>query len=183
MIKEQLATVKDKLNTLKSFDRREHVNVYCDQLDCDVLTAFESARKRLNEIEQEMLKEIGDYRQKCLDDCSAVSSAQATKTTKDQCNSQSESIQKQIEKLEKEIGAFSEECAGYMGRLDEQNATATNKAHNLIKKADSLKRAIVGQVFSGKLMVFKPHTDFFDDNSHLKGLYNFKLHFESMTGW
>ena len=66
VLKTQIAEVIRELEDLKSFNPQDIINNRCDQLEIDLIEAVESARKHIDKIEDSWLKELKNYREKCL---------------------------------------------------------------------------------------------------------------------
>ena len=49
------------MKSIKSFDAHDYINSYCDQLELEVRETIDCVVKKLNEIEQDLLKEIATF--------------------------------------------------------------------------------------------------------------------------
>ena len=185
LLKSQLTVVKETLNAVKCFDGPEQVNLHCDQLESDVLVACESAINYFTTIQKELMKEIGEYRKKCLD---SFELAEFQHLSVSAASKQPESIKQKMDALTKEIDAFAAKWDEYFNSV---NALASESEINLAlaqadmfgKRLQSLSVAAKSQAFGGKQMEFKPRLDIFDDIKHpLKQTCNLFLSCKSIAG-
>ena len=54
--------LQERVHKLKSFDRTDIINAYCDDLECQVILTIESVVKSLDSIQEVWIKEINRYR-------------------------------------------------------------------------------------------------------------------------
>ena len=73
-LKTQFEIINRELDDLKSFNGQDIINNHCDMLEIDVIVAVESAHKRINEIGDEWINNINEYRTKSLNSWSLEAS-------------------------------------------------------------------------------------------------------------
>ena len=165
-LKSELATVKDKLETLQSFDRTECIQAHCDELEFQVLDAFESTFKRLQEMEQDLTKEIQSYRAKLLE---ASVSKSHNQFTSDQI----------VELLNKWEDYFS-----WPSTVpdDVEISSAVSELNGFARQLSFLKAEVKRELFQGRLMVFKPNLALLEHKKNLQRMLNLQFQFESIQG-
>ena len=94
-LKSALKSIESQIEAIRAFNGADHVNHHCDQLEIQVQDAIESAAKRLSQVEEDLLKQINEYRQRCLDSMPTVSNSQ------NHCETDPD-----LELLSKEVGLF-----------------------------------------------------------------------------
>ena len=128
------------------FDQAGGVEDHCVQLEHDVHQAAESAVKHIHEIEKDLLKQIQDYRQGCLDALTAQSSESSSKDDQSASqNSQSgdsltEEPEVDLKTLTKEIEEFSTKWNEYFKRLN--SLASDSEIEAAIPQTDELKARI-----------------------------------------
>ena len=185
-LKSELVSIKDKLDSLKTFDRAEHVNSYCDQLEFQVLDAFESAYKHLQETEQELQKEIQVYRDKCLGVCVSRSFAQPV------VNGESLSVsnhdgQSQLNALSEQIVELLNKWEDYFSRpstvaKDIEVCSAFSELTRFSQRIRSIKTTMKNEPFQGQLMVFEPNVALFEDKDYLKKALSLQHQYKCTQG-
>ena len=59
--------VEKELKTLEEFDPREYIEQECEKLELEISEAADFATRHIDKIERELLTQIKEYRQRCLD--------------------------------------------------------------------------------------------------------------------
>ena len=184
LLKAQLAVVRDTLAAVHCFDGPQQVNLHCDQLESDVIVSCESAINYFNTVQKDLLKEITDYRKKCLD---SFELAEFQHLSVSATSKQPESIKQKMEAITKEIEEFGKKWDDYFNSV---NALATDteiilalvQADIFKQQLNALSASTQSQAFSGKLLEFKPKLKIFEDKNYLKQLGHLFLTYKSIGG-
>ena len=148
MLKDKLTSVQEQIKSIKTFDARDHINLYCDQLELEVREAIDSAVKALNEIETDLLNDIKAYRKKCLDSL-AIN------------ETQSPDMDEELNTITEEINEFRNKWNDYFNRIEalardkeiDDALVEVQEFEIRIGKLDAIKKS---SVFNGEKMVFRP---------------------------
>ena len=178
-LKEKLPIVRAQLKALKSFDARTHVNKHCDNVEKKIKETCESLTNHIRKIEQDLLKELDEYRQ----------------TRLELLFRKSESINQiindgdrdQIVVMNREIDEFYLKWNEYFSRVDALDKdyeieAALDKIKHLDSKARTLRNTMCYDAFDGLKICFKPNKSDFDLREKLIETFDLSINPEKSTG-
>lgn len=126
----QVEDIRERIKQLKSFDAKEEINLYCDQLEKDVIEETESFINQSNLRREEMLKEINEYRHKLL-------AEQSTETQK------AGPVMQELDELSDEVKELDKGLA-----VQVQN----QKTEDAAKKLKTLKNKLMAGAFNNRFL-------------------------------
>ena len=149
-LKSLIADVAEKLTRVKTFDQSEEVNLYCDDLELQVMERVESAIKHLNDMEKELLAEIDGYRNRLL-------------------NSLARSVQRQVSSSQRRLEELTKELDERKRRWEGEDGVekASDEARDLLFKLDLFENQLKNETFLGSMMTFEANQSFCQFKHHL----------------
>ena len=66
-LKSMVDDLLERVNSLRSFDHKNEIHAYCDDLASQVVMSAESMVKAINQLQENLLSEIDLYRQRLVD--------------------------------------------------------------------------------------------------------------------
>ena len=152
--------VQQELEAMQAFDSRECIEQQCEQLELEVSEAAERASKHIDVLERRMLKQIKEYRQRCLDALNAESSQQMDK------------IKSQLDVLAKDVDKIGQKWTDYFCQLSDNGKVSEieealvhgRKCEARIKK---LEQKLRNSALNGSKLRFNERKEFCLETGHL----------------
>ena len=160
-LRELVREIEEKMRELQSFDRKQVIEIECQQLEQKLKDAVESARDHLKEIETKMMKQISEYRERCLANHQFKQTSEPENSTKCELNA-----------LMKEVGEFNAKWNDYFGRI-EVYATENEIEDALLQTAlyvsmmESMKARIRKEALNWEKMLFHVNSQFLQEWNHV----------------
>ena len=179
LLKSLMNDLGEKLRKIETFDQSEQINIYCDDLEIQVMEQIESTINHLNQIEKELLAEISGYRLRLLN--SLVRPVNPTLMLTDSDSNNYTRVQ--LDKLSKEVADYKKRWNEYLNHRikpqkkgDQQIEIAQTEARDCLFKLDLLENQIKNETFHGSLMTFEANQSFCQKRNHLGSMYIHQLH-------
>ena len=149
----QIKRVQAELEALLGFDWREHVEQTCERLEFEVREAAHSAVKHIGELERTLLKQIDEYRQRCLD--ARSSPCQMAAETKSEVND-----------LATQFQEFSRKWMDYFRQLsayarESEIEAAVLESQQFGDQIKQLEQKLRTSALNGSMLQFSGHSEFF----------------------
>ena len=116
-LKSAIDDLKEKVYDMKFFDKKEEINVYCDELQCQVLVSIESMIATVNQLKDELLVEIESYRSKLVE-------SDSMSVIMDASNTEYNQVKRELARLSQEVDDFGSKASEQFTRqlVDEAKA-------------------------------------------------------------
>lgn len=144
-LKSTLDDLDERVHQLETLDPRSEINVYCDELEIDVLSSVESAVKHLKTLQDNWLAEIKAYR----DELMVLGSSRDSTSLQQQ---EVAPVKRDLELLKSVISQQIQE------RTDQEACIqwALEQTNLLNTELREAKQQIRKRVFNGKFLIFTP---------------------------
>lgn len=158
---------------LQTFDSKEFIEELCEQLELEVSAAADSAIRHINKIEDDLRKQIRDYRQRCFD--AVESSAHNHKLL-----APANKTKVQLDALTEDIEYFNIKWNEYFGRLDvlksdKEVQEALGQADMFQTRMREFHQEMRNNALNGTMMQFTSKGTFFLEQDHLGMCVEFPL--------
>ena len=149
-LKSLVDDLQGRVNTLKTFNRQNEIEIYCGQLKSQVLSTVQKAVKHLYELEKELLDEIAKYQAELGQ---AVYSS-ASRPQDEEISS------KQVENLQRDVDRLKDECSAYLSQANpcrELYENAVNLHTELLSRVNGAHKSWRNSTFGHRFMEFTPN--------------------------
>ena len=145
-LKTLLKQAREKLEELEEFDSREHIEQQCERLELEVSEAAERASKHIDVLERQILKQIKEYRQRCLD---ALATRPSTRM---------EELQARIDETKSRLDDLSKES---------EVKAALERGQQIQSRVEQLEQELRNYALNGSKMLFNERWLFYLERGHL----------------
>ena len=155
LIKSSIGDIQEKLGKLKLFDRREQINELCDSISLDIMETVESAVNHLNQLGNDLLQQVNEYRQELLSSGTDLPFI----------------IQSPVNSPQQQVRDLSNQVTEFSAGVDNQDLeTAQRQVKHYQTKIERLEADLKAQIFKGKVLKFKENHLFCLTIDHLGSL-------------
>ena len=175
-LRQGIQDVHEKLNRLKQFDHKDAINAYCDDLQLEVMETVESVVKQADQIGNDMIKTINQYRQDLLDNMNEDKASQneplVSFGTLPELFSKPASSSSQLEKLSTQIKTLKDKWDRHFNQITTTSTEAeVNIALQQVKETDKslnqLDQTMLRSMFNSRMLKFKRNAVVLDSNKFL----------------
>ena len=161
-LKRLVESLPGQLSDLESFDDRDYIHEYCDQLEVEIIEEIDSLVKLLNDIQKDLLEQAREYRKQCLDSLSTRTSAQV----ENQTNGELEALSKEISKFNYNWKTFFNQAEANSSHKEIEAALCLAKEYE--ERISAFNRKLKRTALNGRVMEFKASHSFHGDPSSLR---------------
>ena len=164
-LKRMVNALEAQVRGLQSFDEQDYIHHHCDQLEVEVIEEINSLVKQLNEIEEDLLKQIREYRKRCLDAMTTRSTKRSQANEQDQ-TFESIDVREEIDKFQARWNEYFNQADVIVKNIDIDDAL--KEAKDLEIRLHSLERALKSNALDGQILSFKANHSFIGDLNTLR---------------
>ena len=158
--------VQDELLGLEKFRAKAYISEECERLKLEVSEATSRAIKHIEQQESELRRQIDEYGRRCLAALDAEASA------REELNAPTESTQRQLDALAKEITEFSVKWTNYFGqsRVAAEESVikgALDQGRQFQEQIKQLEQKLKINSLNGSAMQFEENRELCAQTGHL----------------
>ena len=191
-LRELIEKVDEEIQKLTSFIPEQYISEHFDQLEDEVNEAAESGIKHLNEIRSDLLRQIQERRQECLDALLVKSSIRMKETKEPPVNETAQlstqlqardtpsKLQQKIGKLSRETSEFVHKWEGYFKRVEsyaseQEIAGALDQAEAVLQEIEKFGEASKLEATKERWIRFEANNLFSKTKHHLGKLASYSV--------
>ena len=180
-LKSLIESIQEKIKKSRNFDEQKSINSLCDQLESQVQSAFEKVRGNFEVIENDLLGDIEEYREKSLELWTKQSTQSAELTT------QIESCKSKLNSLNNQMVDFSSKWVHYFDSIEvlateSDIDSALSKAREYSSRIEAIEANMSSLALNHELAMFKPKLAFFQEADEWSTEYNLCLVHQRIKG-
>ena len=145
-LRELIRDLEDQIKKLHSFVERQVIKLHWGQLEQEVTEAVESGIDHLKVIETTMIKQIGEYRERCFENLQADNN-----------------MKQELTALSSEVSEFIARWNGYFSRIEayeRDSAIEADKTAGYLTVMQSTEEKMRKKVLNRETMVFNVNSQF-----------------------
>ena len=160
-LRDLVKQVQDQMEKLQTFDGKQFIELECGRLEQELSDAIESAVDHLKEIETKMMKQISEYRERCIANLSKKSSEPEDTTE-----------QQELKAVTKEVSEFNTRWNDYFKQIEVYESesdieAALAQTGEFMLKMESMEERMRKEALNWEKMVFHVNSQFMKEWKHV----------------